>query len=536
MPIDPVLAGGIHPTVEAQSPLQTVGALMQLRGQMSDIALHNQQIEASKQQQADIAEQAAQRARVNQSTQKLQGLLQDSTVHDAIGKGDFSPIWKAGITPDVAAPFIKNIQDMQETAQKLQKGKADFYASGRSEFGKGLEGILSEKDDAIAADQYNGLRNTLGAEHPELAQQLPQLMAGPNFRQNLKDLAATNGVARAILENQKKLEGDQAKIDEANALAGKNTAEADRIKFELDLIKGASNGTQDAEIEKRFTGHPETAQAAKDAFRQTLHATGDLKAAGAEVNKIYENEIGAASKIKSETTAKVAEQAAMLPGEVKKAVAVENATAPAKVAEQVAAARALRAGDNAAVAGVAPGAVSQVQEHAIKLDQDYATAKEATDAMDRLISLATNGNKAAGANAALAGVGAVNAINGIKRINSAEIAQYGTAGSLLDEIKGKLGKWTEGKPIPAGVLKDIKELHDQLGTQAYQKYTGALDSLNKRTGATYQPTYAAPGGAVLPRGNGAAIDKATARKFYEAAGGDPAKAQKLAEDNGWKVE
>jgi hypothetical protein len=42
--------------------------------------------------------------------------------------------------------------------------------------------------------------------------------------------------------------------------------------------------------------------------------------------------------------------------------------------------------------------------------------------------------------------------------------------------------------------------------------------------------------APLPQGNGKELtDEATIRKFFEAAGGDPAKAQQLAEKNGWKV-
>ena len=47
---------------------------------------------------------------------------------------------------------------------------------------------------------------------------------------------------------------------------------------------------------------------------------------------------------------------------------------------------------------------------------------------------------------------------------------------------------------------------------------------------------ATSGAAALPQGGGKPIDKTTARQFYAAAGNDPAKAQKLAEDNGWKVE
>jgi hypothetical protein len=54
-----------------------------------------------------------------------------------------------------------------------------------------------------------------------------------------------------------------------------------------------------------------------------------------------------------------------------------------------------------------------------------------------------------------------------------------------------------------------------------------------------EPNYVGQGGAsgaaALPKGNGQAIDKATAMQFYQAAGNDPDKARQLATQNGWKV-
>jgi hypothetical protein len=46
----------------------------------------------------------------------------------------------------------------------------------------------------------------------------------------------------------------------------------------------------------------------------------------------------------------------------------------------------------------------------------------------------------------------------------------------------------------------------------------------------------ATGAGNLPQGAGKMIDKATAQKFYDAAGRDPKKAQALAEQNGWRVQ
>ncbi len=51
---------------------------------------------------------------------------------------------------------------------------------------------------------------------------------------------------------------------------------------------------------------------------------------------------------------------------------------------------------------------------------------------------------------------------------------------------------------------------------------------------TTQAPASAPQASALPDGGGKQIDKATAMKFYEAAGKDPAKAMELAKKNNWK--
>lgn len=192
-----------------------------------------------------------------------------------------------------------------------------------------------------------------------------------------------------------------------------------------------------------------------------------------------------------------------------KAASVAAATAPINISEAVAketdprviaartnqavtTAKALRMGDNPAIQRVPPAEVGSVMSQAQKLDEAAIKANATTEAIGKVLDLATSGNKAAGANVPLVGVGALNAVNGIKRINSAEIAQYGTAGSLLDKIQGKLQGWTEGQPIPQDIIDDMRTLHQMLGEQGYKTYTDSLNSLNDRTGSAFKPNVAAP--------------------------------------------
>ena len=169
----------------------------------------------------------------------------------------------------------------------------------------------------------------------------------------------------------------------------------------------------------------------------------------------------------------------------------------------MATAKALRQGDNPELAGVAPAAVVGVQNQAIKLDEQYSKEKAATEALGRVLDLAMSGNKAAGSNLPLMGVETLNAINGIKRVNSAEIHQYTQAGSLWDQIVGRVDKLTVGQPIPQNILNDMRTLHQTLGQQSYQNYTDSLKAINARSGASLSPKIEPPNisrGAAAPGG------------------------------------
>lgn len=171
--------------------------------------------------------------------------------------------------------------------------------------------------------------------------------------------------------------------------------------------------------------------------------------------------------------------------EVAKAVATEKAQAPTKIATAVAQAKAMNGAG--ALANVPPHLAAPAVSAYEKSAASLAQAQTAADDVQTILDLAGSGNKAAAANAPLVGVGALNAVNGIKRINSAEIAQYGTAGSLLDKIQGKLQGWTEGQPIPPDVLKDMKALHAQVADSAQTKHEREVQAINQSYGSTYQP-------------------------------------------------
>lgn len=379
--------------------------------------------------------------------------------------------------------------------QKLTKGELENHLEHTKIAAGLLEGIANSTPD-VRAQSYPAAYAEAVAHAPSLAKFLPAPTPGtaPTEEQlapaigfvgltgNLAKLHQTNAETEKAKQDALK-----ATADAANAAAKTPGEVADSTRKQLvtqsmqDALSNPQQGLDliDKAIPAKVDGQANSSF--KAAYQAAMQA-GNVDGA----NKIVEAAASHAASISKALNPDIQRQ------EVQKAVNIEAATSGMKVQQAVATARAIRAGDNPAVANVAPAAVGQVQNQAIKLDEEQLKANAAAESISKVLALAGSGNKAAGANVPLMGVGAVNAINGIKRINSAEIAQYGSAGSLLDQIQGKIGKLAEGKPIPPDVLKDMQELHQVLAEGSYKHYTDSIDALNSRSGAQYKPTVAPP--------------------------------------------
>lgn len=244
------------------SPLQNIGGLMQLKGQMAEIALRNQQIETSKQNAADIAEQVQKRKRENDAQAKLSTILADPANHAKIRNGDLSPLWESGASPDVVNTVATGLNTAYQKALDLSKDQAAFHATGRGLVKDAIEGI-DPKDDAIAAQQFNGAMQVIGKDHPELTQGFTPLQAGPNFRQQVKDIAANNSVAHAMLVDQAAQDKSKADTAKLTADAGKATADAYKTTA---LLPGeiAAQGTKNDQDSLTLAGTSKTGVTAKD--------------------------------------------------------------------------------------------------------------------------------------------------------------------------------------------------------------------------------------------------------------------------------
>lgn len=434
--------------------------------------------------------------------------------------GDFNAALDWAMQNGASAPTILSYRQKQA---EMAKTMADTQS---------LQAGAAEKTSNIAKLEDESYDTALGAAlrqskqegwNPlELRKNFDiQASTNPNPRVGQRLRAFIAGIPQDPTAAQQYLEGGYAKTG-----AAKQEAEMAKEGAEAAASQATTaEKTQQTRIEKIKAD----AMEAMKANPQSGLASIDQITPKGPMNGVYKAEYQAAMSMGDMEGAKAAIQHAaeyaariaqatnpdIIKADVNKAVAVEQATQPLKLQQAVATARAMSGtGPTGNVPPhLAPAAIADYN----KSGQALATAQTEADNIQTILDMAEAGNKAAGANAPLVGVGALNAVNGIKRINSAEIHQYGTAGSLLDKIQGKLQGWTEGKPVPNDVLEDMKALHTALAQEAQTKHAREVQSINQSYGSTFEPMQFKARAAAS-----SAPAVGTISKGYRFKGGDPA--------------
>lgn len=434
-------------------------------------------------QLGQLKQQALQTQNAQMQMQSAQGLM--AAYHDAGGDIDkmmqIAPQY--GVLPDELIKMQTAIEDM-----KNKRAQTTLYGS---EADKNAQAALDAKHDALNA----AYQNIYGIKDPN--QQFAELQstnqALVNQGWNPKDLLQATGpgdVAQVMAHGKNAYTTsnwikDSVAEDLQKAQTGESTAKAGQAQAESELTQTKQEVEQHKlELYGLYTSNPKILQ-------QKVAQSIDPQ----KYPNLYQRALNSASmQPDMDGITKVIDDYAKVASEQEKTVSTEtNPTVVAtRVGQAVATAKALRQGDNPAVANVAPAAVMGVQNEAIKLDQAQVKANEASEAIGRVIDLVMSGNKAAGSNLPVLGVGAMNAINGIKRFNTPEIRGYGQAGSLMDKIEGEFSGLSTGKPITDTVLNDIRQLHQELANSSYNAYTQGLKSLNERTRSQFEPTVPPP--------------------------------------------
>ncbi len=117
-----------------------------------------------------------------------------------------------------------------------------------------------------------------------------------------------------------------------------------------------------------------------------------------------------------------------------------------------------------------------------KVEAPYQTAMASANTMRDVVAAAKAGNKVAGSLQSLETTMAAIRAQGLNRVNTAEIGATGNAGSLWDSIVGKVGKLTEGQPVPTDLQKDMTEFAGILEKSAAKKYDEGFKSVTTRYG------------------------------------------------------
>lgn len=473
---------------EAANPLATIGALQNLKNAQVENALRSQQIDASRTQQADVQAQADQRNLDLKDQNTIQQLMQDPTVAKAIGAGDLSAL-NGKVQPKSVAGLQTQVLAQQQQIATKNKADLDLHTEQLGQIATGLAGLkLIAKDrPGDLPGAYAQWRNTVIGAKIVGPETLPAQITSAN------DLDNIGGVTGAFLGMHEKVQAD--------------SAAAQKIKT-------------DASTEALNTAH-----------------AGEFAAQADELRQAKANALATLPKLQAE--AKVAELDAAFKaahgGRGAEDLAKDTEAARHNKADEANAAGHLAITRKTFDATFGPNAVNQgligVQPHLVgpataavlKAGEEYASAAQVRDSMKTMLDMAAKGNKAAGSNLPLIGVETLNAINGIKRINGAEIAQYGSAGSLLDHIQGKIGKLVSGQPIPQDVLDDIRALHTELDKGAKEKYANKVQLINKTFNSKFKAEEFGAGGDsaadlntrlanakegdIIPLGNGHSVKK-----------------------------
>lgn len=176
------------------------------------------------------------------------------------------------------------------------------------------------------------------------------------------------------------------------------------------------------------------------------------------------------------------------------------------------------AGSNEALRGVDPKLRTAATSAAQKAADEYTKSQSAERDMQTFLDAARAGNKEAHAYLSPEGVLTLNTGRGVSRVNRQEIDAYAGAGSLFDNLAGKLGKLTSGQSIPKAVMDDIETLHKAISGNSAATYNSKLGSINQNYRSNFKPVE----GAKQPAAPADPKVKAYADTYF---GGDVSKAQ-----------
>ncbi len=189
-------------TPQPAGPLVSLGNLLGIKDQLSQLALRGAQTRQAEQAGANLQQEAALKTQEAQGTQRLEKLLGDPANQKAFASGDYSPIWNDGGVPvAVATKYISANENNLKDLNARHKSELENRAAEIGELQKfgGSIRELALKDPQAAADTYNQNFANFAKAAPGISQTLPQTLQGsPDLPAMIDSVLAGHG---ALLEN-----------------------------------------------------------------------------------------------------------------------------------------------------------------------------------------------------------------------------------------------------------------------------------------------------------------------------------------------
>jgi hypothetical protein len=527
----------MFPSLQVQTPpqpniLQSVSGLMNIRSSITENALRAAQAQQAQAAAADTAAQTQIRQRVVQGQQQLTDLFhKDPKAAEAMGKGDFTAAYSAGIPEEVINTTRTNLTDARSKTATTDKAELENRQTANGMIQSSLASLSDPnfKEEDLH-EQWPNVLQHLSSEGA-LKHIDPKLVAGlyqnpPQTKEDITKLEGVLGVLKGVTDSALEQKNKQANTAEATARGAQAQAAADLDKYKLNLLQGgAQNDTGAAAIMDRlFAGKPEL-RAQADAVYQAGKAAKPLEpGAGVDAVKAFYDEqvskpAGAAATVNAETPAKVAQEKALIPVEAASANAKAFAEIPARVKEQAA----IAANSPEMFAGITdPMSRRKAQGDYQTLTEQYLDKAQSAQQLKDFVAATQSGNKAA---PALVGIEELRSI--VNRVNRPELDKVSTqAGNDLDKVKGWLGGHIEGQPIPSDVLNgmsNIADIENRNSRSAYENkvqalgatYGGSVKPVNPPAPAHVQAADTAAIGSVIPMPGGRYVKKTGANAFIE---------------------
>lgn len=480
------------PTVEPLGPLDAAAKALSIQKAQQDVSLGGIALQQHKQTQKDESDLRSAAQQAEGDPDKIQEILNTSN-------------------PRAAATWAQELATRRKLETDNQK---DQLANAQTKLGMISSAVQDVTDDASLQRAKTRLSSTLG---PQAASLLPDKYDPAQIKQitdqalSHKDWLDAQAKATDAAQNAQKIADEEGKDSVAarqsweqslaHAFYGTSSQQDhdnvlntySKLGAPKDLL-ALYGQTWSPDVPKKAAAvlgpdalkvQSETAampQSKDEAASQLLAAFGGNP--NDPSYKAYANQL-AAMRYSPTAGAALVQKAQQETQNVREAGARVAAEEPTEVAKAKALADLQSGGNDPRLAPVAPKYRDEALKAFGKVQDTYNAAQDARDRINTVLNLAKSGNKEAQASAPLIAVQAINEMAGVKRVNGTEIANYGNAGSLIDQLQGKLGKIMAGQSIPPDVLTDMQSLHDAFAQNADKAYARSVGTLNGRYNAKF---------------------------------------------------